>query len=796
MNKPVDDWLRRLGAGESIQSLCKASGMSRQQFDAWWRDEIRSRVPEMEARHELAVTRPVQIERDCWGIPHISAEDDQDLFFGYGFAMAQDRLFQLDYLRRKGQGRLAEILGPDGVESDLLVRTVGLPGIAAAEENRLPPETAQRLQAFSDGINACLERSRTALPIEFDLLGYEPEPWSPADSLAIQVEFQWYLTGRFPVIVIPELAKRRLPSPSLFRAFLQGESDEESILHAGDYAALPGQSAANPPAGPAGGDPCEGEGSNNWVIAGTRTRSGKPLLASDPHIAFAAVSCWYGVHLRSPSLNVAGTGYAGVPAVMIGRNQRVAWGITNNICSQRDLYQEKTDPGHPGCFLYDGDWEPARERIEQIKVKGTPWLTRTVRHSRNGPIVDAVLPPLARDSGPVSLRWLGAEGSGWLPALQRMNRAGSADQFRQALKGWIMPTWSLVFADVEGNIGYQSTGRIPIRQLWERGYRPGWDPAHQWDGLIPFEGMPGLKNPERGWIATANNRPAPDDYPYPLSGTWSSGHRARRVRQRIEERTDLSREDLVGIQHDVLSLRARDCLPYLLQILDEHAPENEEAAEELRGWDGRMETDSAGASIFETFFTHWSRTVAAERFPEDHLELVSGAIGGLASQLLREDRVGWFERQPRRSAVVRAWRASLAELSRRMGPEVSTWTWGRAHRIHLRHVLSHRGDLGRLLDRGGQPVKGNGITVCNTGYDPNWGATMGANFRMIADLGSPESGLWAVDAQGQSGHPGSPHYGDQLDEWLGARYHDLALQPKSPDAKATTTLHPARPAGD
>ena len=610
MNRSVDDRLRRLGAGQSIPSLCKASGMSRQQFEDWWRDEIQSRVPEMEGRQELSVKRPVRIERDSWGIPHISAEDDQDLFFGYGFAMAQDRLFQLDYLRRKGQGRLAEILGPDGVESDLLVKTVGLPGIAAEEENRLPAETAQRLQAFSDGINACLERSRTALPIEFDLLGYEPEPWSPADSLAIQVEFQWYLTGRFPVIVIPELAKRRLDSPSLYRAFLQGESDEESILHAGDYAALPGQSAANPPAGPAGSDPYEGEGSNNWVIAGTRTRSGKPLLASDPHIAFAAVSCWYGVHLRSPSLNVAGTGYAGVPAVMIGRNQRVAWGITNNICSQRDLYQEKTDPGHPGCFLYDGDWEPARERIEQIKVKGAPWLTRTVRHSRNGPIVDEVLPPLARDTGPVSLRWLGAEGSGWLPALQRMNRAASADQFRQALKGWIMPTWSLVFADVEGNIGYQSTGRIPIRQLWERGYRPGWDPAHQWDGLIPFEGMPGLKNPERGWIATANNRPAPDDYPYPLSGTWSSGHRARRVRQRIEERTDLSREDLVGIQHDVLSLRARDCLPYLLQILDEHAPENEEAAEELRGWDGRMETDSAGASIFETFFTHWSRTVA------------------------------------------------------------------------------------------------------------------------------------------------------------------------------------------
>ena len=781
MKKPVDDRLKRLGAGQPIGSVCNAAGMSRQQFDDWWRSEIRSRVPVMEGRHQLGVSGAVEIERDSWGIPHISAGNDQDLFFGYGYAMAQDRLFQLDYLRRKGQGRLAEILGQDGLESDLLTRTVGLPGIAVEEENRLPAEVAQRLQAFSDGINAVIERSRASLPIEFDLLDYEPEPWSPVDSLAIQVEFQWYLTGRFPVIVIPELAKRQLGNESLYHAYLLGEADEESILPPGAYPAQPGK---NPSAGRAGSDPHEGEGSNNWVIAGSRTRSGKPLLASDPHIAFAAVSCWYEVHLRGPSLNLTGSGYVGVPAVMIGRNERVAWGITNNICSQRDLYQEKTDPRHPGCFFYDGAWEPARERIEEIKVKGGATVTQTVRHSGNGPIVDAVLPPLARDTGPVSLRWLGAEGSGWLAALQRMNRAGSVDGFRQALKGWRMPTWSLVFADVEGNIGYQSTGQIPVRRVWERGYRPGWDPVHQWDGLIPFEGMPHLKNPERGWIATANNRPAPDDYPYPLSGTWSSGHRARRVRQMIEEKAGLSREDLVRMQQDALSLRARECLPFLLKVLEDGPQGGAEAVGVLRGWDGRMEIDRVGALIFETFFTHWSRTVAGERFPDDHVDLIYGAIAGLASQLLREDPVGWFHRQPRQAAVVRAWNASLAELSGRLGPEVSSWTWGRAHQIQLRHVLSHRGDLGKLLDRGGQPVKGNGVTVCNTGYDPNWGAAMGANYRLIADLSDPESALWAVDAQGQSGHPGSIHYCDQLTEWLGARYHYLPLQPRTPSDKA------------
>ncbi len=792
MKKSVDDRLKRLGEGQPIGSVCDAAGMSRQQFDNWWSSQIRFRAPVAEGRHQLGVKSPVEIERDSWGIPHISAGNDEDLFFGYGFAMAQDRLFQLDYLRRKGRGRLSEILGPDGLESDLLARTVGLAGIASEEQKRLPAEVAQRLQAFSAGINAVIECSRASLPIEFDLLDYEPEPWSSVDSLAIQVEFQWYLTGRFPVIVIPELAKRRLGDESLYRAFLRGEADEESILPPGAY---PAQSGRNPAAGQAGSDPHEGEGSNNWVIAGSRTQSGQPLLASDPHIAFAAVSCWYEVHLRSPSLHLTGAGYVGVPAVMIGRNERVAWGITNNICSQRDLYQEKTDSRHPGCFLYDGDWEPARERIEEIKVKGKPSLTRKVRHSRNGPIVDSVLPPLARDTGPVSLRWLGAEGSGWLAALQRMNRAGSVDQFRQALKGWRMPTWSLVFADVEGDIGYQSTGQIPIRRVWERGYRPGWDPIHQWDGLIPFEGMPHLKNPERGWMATANNRPAADDYPYPLSGTWSSGYRARRVRQMIEEKEGLSREDLVRMQQDALSLRARECLPFLLKILEDRPRGGAEVVGVLRRWDGRMEIDSVGASIFETFFTHWSRTVAGERFPDDYVDLISGAIAGLASQLLREDQAGWFHRQSPRAAVLGAWETTLAELSRRLGPDVSSWVWGRVHKVRLRHVLSGRGDLGKLLDRGGQPVKGNGVTVCNTGYDPNWGAPIGANYRLIADLSDPACGLWTVDAQGQSGHPGSTHYCDQLTEWLGARYHYLPLRPRTSSAKARTMLHPARPAG-
>ena len=730
--------------------------------------------PVQSGNQRAAVNGVVRIDRNRWGIPHVSADTDEDLFFGFGYAMAQDRLFQLDYLRRKAVGRLSEVLGPDGLDLDIVARTLDLRRIAEAEWRQTPDETRRLVTAFSHGVNAVIAASGDRLPIEFDLLDYTPEPWSPVDCLAIAGEFRAYLTVRLPVIFIPELGKRTLGEGTLYRAFLEGEADDESILPPGSYPPAPVMGTQ--PVGAAVGDPDEGLGSNNWVIAGARSTTGKPLVASDPHIAFAAVSCWYEVTLAGGSFNVTGMAYAGMPAVMFGRNERVAWGITNNICSQRDLYQERTDPAHPGAFLYDGRWEPARERVEAIKVRGGETVRKTIRSSRNGPIVDELLPAPARANGPVSLRWLGTTYCGWLTSLLAMDRAETVDGLREAVRGWRVPTWSLVLADDAGHIGYQATGQIPVRSVEQRGYRPGWDPAHQWQGLIPWEGMPRLSDPERGWIASANNRTAPDDFPYALFGRWASGYRARRVRQLLEAQAKHSRDDFARMHQDVLSLRAVACMPALLQVLAESGDSRiQAAAGHLAAWDCRMETDRIGATIFDVFFGHWSQRVAAERFPEETAALVAGAVAGLATALLAGDEGGWFADGQREAAIVAAMEAALDELTGRLGPDMTEWGWGRLHKIHLRHVLTARGDLGTLLDRGGKPVRGNGMTVCNTGFDPNWGAAMGANYRLISDLSTDPPGLWAVDAQGQSGHPGSPHYGDQLTEWLAGRYHFLPL---------------------
>ncbi len=793
--------LRRLGAGESIDALCRSLNIDRAEFDRRWQRTIESRVPQTSGSvyagvppasgSPLArVLDKVEIQRDQWGIPHIYSQSDRDLYFGFGYAMAQDRLYQLDYLRRKGLGRLAEVLGKSGIEQDTIARTVGLNRIAAAEWKRLPGEVQGVLESFAAGVNLLIEQSGDNLPIEFHLLGYRPEPWTPIDSLAIESEFRWYLTGRFPIIVMPELAKRQLGDGALYREYLLGEADDEPILWPGEYPSRGKGSNQRTPerVGHAVNDPDGAIGSNNWVLAGSRTTTGRPLLASDPHIAFEAVSCWYEAQLCSKLCNVAGMAYAGIPAIMFGRNERVAWGITNNICSLRDLYQERTSPQHPDCFEFDGSWEPARELTEVIQVRGEESVTKKIRFSRNGPVVDDILPAAARDTGPVTLKWLGSYQGGWLTSLLGMNRARNVAEFRERVRPWHVPTFSLVVADDEGRIAFHAAGRIPLRNSLERGYRPGWDPAHQWQGLIPFEEMPHLVDPKRGWIATANNRVAPDDFPHLLHGCWSSGHRALRIRQMIEAQAKHSVEGMVRMHQDARSLRAVQCVPPLVEILKASGDGRILAAAKLlENWDCEVAVDSVPATLVNVFHSLWCKVVAAERFEGPSAELMAQGVQSCASRLLAADPAGWFQKQDRRSRIVETFAATLDEIANKLGPDMATWHWGRLHRLPLKHVLSARGDLRQLLDHGGAPVRGDMVTVCNTCSGPDFTAASGAGYRLIADFSAAIPTLLAVDGQSQSGHPGSPHYRDQFSDWQNSRYHVIPLHRK-PVVSMQTTL--------
>ena len=799
----VDDTalLYRLGRGASVEEACLSGNLEAQGFQSWWQAQLARRLPQIEGVTHVPVRDAVEIHRDSNGVPHIFADHKEDLYFAYGYAMAQDRLWQLDYYRRQAQGRLAEILGADAcpmatggairaLDRDIVARTIGFERIAQAKLAILDNEVGQYLSAFVAGINQLQTECRNNLPIEFALLDYSPEPWDPVDTLSIWTEFQYYLTVRLDVIVMPELARRELDNDGLFQAYLEGEVDAESILPLG----MNSKTQAGR-TGQAVGDPAEGIGSNNWAVAGKRTARGHTLLASDPHIAFNAVSCWYEAHLHGASgLNVAGAGYIGVPGILFGRNMDVAWGITNNICSQRDLYLEKTDPQHPGCFQSGKQWVPGKELVENIEVREQEPVELRVEFSSNGPIVNHLLHDSVRDFGPVSLKWMGAQNGptelSEIGCMMQTNRAQNCQEFRVALKDWKVPTLSMVFADIHGHIGYQCAGHIPLRPTWNRGFRRGWDPNDAWQEVIPFEGLPAMSDPEEGWIRTANNRTAGNDFPYPLSGTWASGYRAQRIRQLLEEEVKVSTEDCMRWQMDTLSLRAGECLPVLQSLLADVSDWQIRAALDIwKDWNGRMEPDSIGSTLFETFFTLWQNAVAAERFSAQTASYLAGGIAGLAVLLLREDSTGWFEGDDRRrglviDTVLQAWH----QLSSELGPDQAQWLWGRVHKIRLDHPLGYLPALGPLLDRGGQSVGGSGITVCNTGVDPNYMSAMGANYRIVAELDSQEPVLYAVDAAGQSGHAGSSNYCDQLPLWLNGQMKRLNLQPSKCKESAHNSL--------
>ena len=785
MNKTDKDMLLRLGAGDSIQAICEDTGLTRAEFDQWWTAQTTSRVPSMEgARTASGLSGKVEIARDEWGVPHVLAETDDGLFFGYGYATAQDRLWQLDYYRRKARGCLSEVIGPSGIEIDTVSHTIGLTRTAEANLARFPEKTKRRLQAYTDGINAFMEETRGNLPIEFDLLGYEPEEWISLDSVATWQEFRWYLTGRLPIIAIPDLAKRVLGEGPQLDDFITGEAEDESIVPRGSYSP---SRTGEVPVGEVVGDPDEGIGSNNWVVSGGKSTSGAPMVASDPHIAFGAVSCWYEVHLSGPEMNVAGAGYVGVPGIVFGRNETLAWGVTNNICSQRDIYREQEAPDRPGHFRFGDEWRPAKQETVEIAVKGEDARTIAITRTHNGPIVDALLPEPLRMTDKVSARWLGTGFGDEITCMLDLGAARNCEEAREALRDWIVPTWSYVFGDVEGHFGYQAVGRIPIREQWNREYRPGWDPMHEWRGFIPYDALPALNDPDEGYARSANNRTAPEDYPYPLSGTWSSGYRALRIRQMLEEKEQFSREDFARMQTDTLSMRAVEVLPSLVETLRKASdPRVLEAAGHLDEWNGRMDVDEVGALIFELFFAEFTTAVAAEWFSGDEVPLVAGAISGFAVRLLGNDEFDGSP--PRNETIVTSMLRAIDALTERLGPDMSEWRWGRIHKIALNHLLFDRGDLSDLLRRGGQPVGGNGITVSNTGFDPNYLASIGANWRHNADLADDPPGLWAVDATGQSGHPGSPHYGDQLTEWLAGRHHYLPLDSQRARAQAAQTL--------
>ncbi|MCC7369763.1 MAG: penicillin acylase family protein [Chloroflexi bacterium] len=768
------------------EAAARAAGVTTDHLDAARDALLAAQLPPASLTLKSAVERPVRIVRDGTGTPHIYAETARDLFVGYGFALAQDRLWQIDYYRRRALGRLAEILGPSAVASDRRHRLLGLGRLADGEIPTLSEEAATALDGFTAGINAWMSHLTaigSQLPVEFEILEYTPEPWAVRDSIALMRAFFWQLTGRLENIAAGEAANRFLGA-DLGADFLTTEAADETILPSG-AGRLVG-------AGTGGADTAGG--SNNWAVSASRSASGSAMLASDPHLPYMLPAGLYQVHLSGAGYDATGSGYPGTPGIWFGHNDRIAWGITNLVASPRDLYVETLNPDDSTQYR-DGDtWTALASRTETISVKDAAEETITIRETVRGPLVDEIV-PLAPEAGPngeptaLSVRWTGQEIVGDVQALLDMNRASDWASFRAALSGWRLPIFNLVYADVDGHIGWQATGSIPIRGTGDlsRGYRPANDPAHAWTGYIPFDDLPRLEDPARGWVGTANNRPvAVDEQTVPLYGWWAPGHRAARLRQLLDDGRTLSADDMRAMHADTGNGRAAEVLPKLPALIGGGAA-GARLLGLLDGWSRQMSADSVAATVFEAFFEGWQRRVIAARLPAEVQPFLGslGAGSGLAMRLLSQGTpADWFGQSTSIAAVAEETAAqTLADLEARFGADTAGWRWGAVHQVSFVHPLDGRPGTDGLFSTAPREVAGTGyvLNANSFSHDEPFDVVSGPEYRLVVDLGDLDA-TTAVLTTGQSGLPGSPHYADMVDPWVRCEPLPLPFSPAAVEA--------------
>jgi len=728
------------------------------------------------------VDAPVTITRDERGVPHIAAENAADLFFGLGYAHAQDRLWQLDFHRRYAHGTLAEVLGPERLNDDILARTLDITGVSEATYEALHPESREAYDAFALGVNTWMSDLPNGLPAEFEWLGYEPAPWTPIDSIAILRRWWWYLTGRLHVLWIPEVIRATL-GDQLAATYYTPDAPISTIVPPGFYdpePRWPGLDAEELDRR-AGGD-YAGLGSNNWTIGPSKSASGSALIASDPHVYFTVPMDWYEYRLLGAGYDVYGLAYPGQPGLFFGRNKRVGWAVTNNICLQRDLYEETVNPGDPSQYRRGDIWATFETRTSVIAVKGAEPVEHVTRYAHGRPVVDHLVPDEAKPAAlrgtanrALSLAWTGFQPSDEIKAALDVNRATTVHEARAAYAPWKTPTWNMMFADADGHIGYQTIGAIPLRARPKLGFRDANDPADRWQGAIPFTGLPQMTDPERGWIASANNQTAPDDFPYPIAGAWTPEDRYPRIVDLMEARAPHSLESMHRMQTDVHSARALKAAKALVAAMSSPAPGAQAAAvEALRAWDGELTTSTTAGTVYNVFFEQWHNRVMEERFPAERHSFAIDSGNGLSAALLSENLGDWFDDDGARLAAIReTFSVSVFSIVETLGSDPAGWQWGKLHTLGGRHPAARTPLQRHFFDVPFEPHQGGTATVRNAGYGLGAPFTTksGGNYRFVADLGS--TAARAVVWPGNSGEPGSRHYADQVRTFLEDGIYDV-----------------------
>lgn len=762
----------------------------------------------------------VVIRRDERGIPYIEARNDEDLYFAQGYATATDRLWQMDLVRRNARGELSEILpkvpNSPALDQDKLHRTLGFARTAEAEAAQASPESRVLLEAYAAGVNAYIASlGPKSLPPEFQILGYAPRPWTPADSLVVVKIFFEALSNTWRLDLM-RAAMGSLPADK--RAALLPEISPIDVLVVGKDIKAPPKTTAkvnSPLSRQALDDIARDEAisraaleqigvyaeglaaSNNWVVSGKHTTSGKPLLANDPHLAPAAPPIWHMVHLSAPGVRVAGVTAAGLPGVIIGHNDRIAWGFTNVGPDVQDIYLEKFDPSNPQRYLTPSGWQDVKIRHEEIKVRkgladlSADTVTLDVTETRHGPIV------LERDGKRYALRWTALDPTRNKPdTAYKLDRARNWKEFSKALEAFTAPTQNVVYADVDGHIGYHAAGVIPIRRSGD-GSLPydGSTDAGDWVDYIPIDKLPQLYDPPSGVIVTANQRIVGNDYPYFLTHSWAQPYRARRIFDLLTQKPKLSSDDFRRIQGDVYSIAgvlfAAQTVKTLRPTL---TPADDKLAVTLKAfeaWDGQLNAESRVAPILSQMrLAFRSRILTAALGNELVRNYQWSNFDTTLDRIIKDQPADWLPNGVANYAdLFRAcYDDAIKSLTRTLGEEESKWTWGEMAKVRFPHPLASAPLIGMQFTIPPFPQNGTGGLL---GATVNVGSAV--SMRLIADPGNWDLTQHGISL-GESGVPASPHWKDQLDDWKAVtpRVFPFTNAAVTTAARQTLVLEPAR----
>lgn len=769
------------------------------------------------------VTEPVSIRRDVQGITHISASNDRDVFFATGYSHAQDRLWQLEWQRRLSQGRLSEVFGKSTAKQDVWVRTLGIEKAAVEAEKQLSQLARESLKAYADGINAYLAQA-SDLPVEFTMFGIQPEPWQVTDSLAWVKMFALNLAGNYRLELQNQIAMTHLEKHQIEE--LYGDFFSSQLAHnidmSKDVTALQSLYSRQLESENKFKNGGEFVGSNAWVVSGEHTLSGKAILANDPHLGLQIPSFWYGITQKGQYLEAQGASLVGLPLVIFGRNQFIAWGGTNMMADAQDLFSEVLDPANGNAYLRDNVPQTFETRTEQVLVRADfpsqlrpelKPLTIHIRESDLGPVISDVVDGFEQ---PLALRWTGLDSDDTsYDAFFAMNYAKDWQEFNAALSQLVAPAMNFVYADKDNNIGMVAAGRVPVRGQGN-GSLPiiAQHTKNHWHGSLPFEDMPRYFNPEQGFLVNANNDNTPSDYPHLISSSFASDYRAKRISQVLEQYIDggqkMNMTDMQLLQSDVLDLSV-DQLKQYLQTLNAQTELQRKAVELITAWNGVANSESVSASIFYGWTRHLRNALLVDELggywnrPEQH-EYLRGISGSVSSdslaRLLKSDSTFCDnQRTPEvetcQDTALRALDRSIQELIKLAGDDMDNWQWGKLQNTLYAHLpLSEVKFLNRLFERrvsaGGAPNTVN-VAVSRFDEDDGYVQNFGAGFRQIIAMNDKDMTYWFMNSTGQSGQLASQYYDNMLTEFNKVEFIELSADSAS---RSTTLLQPKSLQGD